>query len=86
MVQNVVVFQVRVPFRVLFFIRAPYPLGDPKRDPNLENYPLAAGLRVSGQAQGLGLRVRFRVSGVQHSLHRQAPNRVLSPRKIRLRM
>ena len=33
-----VVLQLRVPFRVLF-IRVPYYIGDPKRDPNFDNYP-----------------------------------------------
>ena len=33
-----VVFQIRVPLGSLF-IRVPYYIGDPKRDPDLENYP-----------------------------------------------
>ena len=32
------VFNVRVPFKVLF-IRVPCYIGDLERDPNLENYP-----------------------------------------------
>ena len=38
-------FSIKVPLGVLC-IRAPYYIGDPKRDPNLENYP--CGLRVLG--------------------------------------
>ena len=36
------VLQIRVPFRVLFFIRVPYYIGDLERGPNLENSPFVA--------------------------------------------
>ena len=38
-------FENRVPFRVLF-IRVPNYIGDPKRDPNLENYPYTGSMEV----------------------------------------
>ena len=39
-----VVLQNRVPFRLLFTkVRVPYYFGDPRRDPNLENYPKGGG-------------------------------------------
>ena len=38
MLEEWVVFYIRVPLRVVFR-RVPYHLGDPKKDPNLENYP-----------------------------------------------
>ena len=39
----------RVPFRVLF-IRVPYYVGDPERDPNLENYQ---SMKQDGAVVGL---------------------------------
>ena len=44
-----VVLQIRVPFRVLS-LRVSYDIGDPNRDPNIENYPVKHNTSPSAPA------------------------------------
>ena len=57
----------RVPFRVLF-IRVPYYIGDPERDPNFENYQ---STKQDGAVVGLMSWILRRVSGVPNSQMRR---------------